>query len=311
MIIRTAAMNNKINIKEMIICPVCGASFESDGKSLICCGEKHHLFDFASSGYVNLLPPGKGKNSKSGDDAEMMAARKRFLASGCYDRISVTIGEIISSLAKDKRESGICVVDSGSGEGRHTCNIIKTVAENGIPALAIGFDASKKGAALASSLAKRETIANPYFCDGTHNLSAFFAAGNIFSLPVRDHSADFVTSLFAPIAGEENKRILRQDGCLVVAASGAHHLVELRKVLYDEVRLSSGEIRCPEGFYKVSEQTLCYKTIVENNALIRDLFTMTPFYYRTSLSDKAKLDKIDRLEITVEVLVGVFSPKKQ
>ena len=67
----------------------------------------------------------------------MMAARKRFLASGCYDRISVTIGEIISSLAKDKREGGICVVDSGSGEGRHTCNIIKTVAENGIPAFAI------------------------------------------------------------------------------------------------------------------------------------------------------------------------------
>lgn len=300
---------NNIDIKEKLICPICSCEFETNGNSLICKGEKHHLFDFSSAGYVNLLSPGKSKNAKTGDDGDMIAARRRFLSSGHYDRISETLGEMIASYALTEKMKSVCIVDSGCGEGRHTCGISKSVAEKGLNSLIIGFDASKKGVLQASRFAKHQNIANPFFENNSFE-NAFFAAGNIFNLPVKDKSADFVTSLFAPIAGKENLRILKSNGKLIVAAAGASHLVELRKVLYENIRLSSGEVRCPEGFKKTDERILKYKTIVENNSLVRDLFTMTPFYYRTSLSDKAKLDKTEKLEITVEVLFCIFSPEK-
>ena len=297
------------DIRKILACPLCGSALERKGGSLYCMGERRHCFDIASSGYVNLLPPGREKNSRTGDDGEMIAARKRFLASGHYDAISVRIGELISSLAKKNGKESLCLIDSGCGEGRHTCNIIKTLAENGISTLAIGFDASKKGASSASKFMKSCGFSNAFDEEKTDGASAFFAAGNIFTLPVVGHGADVVVSMFAPIAAEENRRVLKDDGYLVVAASGAEHLKELRALLYDEVRLSSGEVRTPDGFIKVHEEIFRYKTTVESNSLLKDLFTMTPFYYRTSESDKAKLDSVESLEITAEVVLCVFAPR--
>lgn len=303
-------MEKYINIKDVLVCPVCGAEFERRGKSLFCLGERSHCFDFASSGYVNLLPPGKKNNSKTGDDPDMIAARKRFLASGIYDGISRRIGEIAAASLRERKHDSACLIDCGCGDGRHTCNIIKTIAENQINILGIGFDASKSGAKDGAVLASREKLSNPFFDFSYSSPQAFFSAGNIFSLPVKNSSANIVTSLFAPVAWEENRRVLKDDGLLIVCASGARHLCELRELLYDKVRLSSGSVRCPEGFAKVSEEVFSYKAVVDSNRLLKDLFMMTPFYYRTSPSDKAKLDGVSELEITVETVVCTFSPEK-
>lgn len=303
-------MTENTDIRKKLVCPICKSPFECDGKSLVCTGERRHLFDLASSGYVNLLMPGRSRNSKTGDDSEMIGARKRFLATGHYDKISESIGDIILSDLKEKGQNSAFCVDSGCGEGYHTLNIAKTVSSGGADVLTVGFDASKKGASGGAARAYREGFANPFSKDAENGRKAFFAAGNIFNLPVKSKSVDYVTSLFSPVAGEENRRILKEDGKLIVAASGRNHLFELRKILYDKVVLPSGEVKCPIGFSKVGERVVRYKTVLESNAVIRDLFMMTPFYYRTSLADKEKLSKVSTLEITVETLICVFRPKE-
>lgn len=315
-----------MSIFDLVCCPVCGGSLISEGQSLMCSGEgRRHCFDIASSGYVNLLPPGKGKNSRTGDDKFMISARVEFLGKGYYSRMSERLGQIIASLAKESGKADITLVDAGCGEGYHTCNIVNTIVENGVGVTAVGFDASKHGAAAASKRAKREGL----FCtwnesnestalaentsdrcplDNESGKGGFacFAAGNIFTLPIKGASADYVISMFAPVAGEENFRVLKDGGYLAVAAAGENHLYELRKVLYDDPRGSSGEVVTPEGFALVSKETFTYKTTVQSENDIKCLFSMTPFYYRTSREDKAKLDGLCSLEITVETVFFVY-----
>ncbi len=296
---------NKTNIFEILRCPVCSEPFEMRERAFVCKGEKPHCFDVASSGYVNLLPPGKSKNAHTGDDKGMISARVEFLGKGYYAPISKSIGEMIVRICNEQGISRINLVDSGCGEGYHTVNIIKTIAENDISVTAAGFDASKYGAAAASKRSRREKLAFDRMSEdtGAENISeVFFGAGNIFSLPIKDESIDFTVSMFAPIAAEENYRVLKNTGRLIVAASGKEHLYELRRALYDEPRQSSGEIRIPEGFEKESEEHLTYKVSLDSREAIYSLFEMTPFYYRTSEKDKNKLSVLDFLEITVDVV---------
>ncbi len=300
----------KSSVFDVLCCPLCSSKLEARGNTFVCCGEKTHCFDIASSGYVNLLPPGKGKNAHTGDDKGMISARVEFLDRGYYAPISKALGKMIADLAKEKGKDRIFLSDSGSGEGFHTCNIVKTIAENSVSVTAVGFDASKHGAAAASKRSRREKLsydrAVPYEYSNDKESAmssseAFFAAGNIFSLPLADGSIDFVVSMFAPIAGEENFRVLKNGGYLIVTASGEDHLYELRQALYDEPRRSSGEVKVPDGFEKTAEKMLTYKVTLENNTEILKLFEMTPFYYRTSETDKNKLSELDSLEITVQV----------
>ncbi|MBE6562515.1 MAG: methyltransferase domain-containing protein [Ruminococcaceae bacterium] len=291
----------RTSIFEVLACPLCASELEQKGNTFVCLGEKPHCFDVASSGYVNLLPPGKGKNAHTGDDKGMISARVEFLSKGYYTEISKAVGTMVADIAKAEGLSRVFLADSGCGEGFHTCNTVKTSAENGVSITAVGFDASKHGAAAASKRSRREKLAYDRKTEGAENSEAFFAAGNIFSLPLADESMDFVVSMFAPVAGEENMRVLKKGGYLIIAASGADHLYELRAALYDEPRRASGEIKIPEGFEKADEKLLTYKITVGTNAEILNLFEMTPFYYRTSEKDKEKLSSLSSLEVTVQV----------
>ena len=72
----------------VLCCPVCGADMEAAEKILYCTGERKHCYDIASSGYINLLPPGKASNAKTGDDRRMLRARSAFLDTGAYEKFS-------------------------------------------------------------------------------------------------------------------------------------------------------------------------------------------------------------------------------
>ena len=281
---------------DLIRCPVCSRHVASDGKTLYCVGgERRHTFDIASSGYVNLLPPGRANNAHTGDDKSMIAARASFLDSGCYGKISEAIGALISEIAEKQGKRGIACADCACGEGYHTCNIYKTVAENGIVPHFAAFDASKYGAARGAKRAART------------GGDLFFAAANIFSLPLADSSVDFALSIFAPIAWDEMRRILKSGGKLIVASSGSRHLFELREALYDAPREASGEVRRPDGFTLEEERTVSYVAPVEGNGNVVSLFRMTPFCYKTSKRDAEKLESLERLDVTVETLLSVYS----
>ena len=279
-------------------CPLCGAALSVDGGSLYCGGERRHTYDIAKEGYVNLLPPGRAKNARTGDGADMIRARENFLALGGYDRYSseaalFAAGFIDPSVCS--ADDAFTVIDAGCGEGRHTVNMAAAFAEAlGCFVDILGVDASKFGA---------QAAAKKYVKNGSHGqmINPCFVAGNIFSLPVADSSADVLTSLFAPLPGDEAGRVLKKGGLIVICAAGGGHLAEMRSVLYENPVPSGGGAVVPDGFTVVGETVIEYPLELSSPEDIMALFTMTPFYHNAPPVGRAKLEALTQLTVTVQV----------
>lgn len=287
-----------MDFSPFLICPHCGGALHRDSGSLLCdCHTgRTHCYDIAAAGYVNLLPPGKGGNAHTGDDAGMIAARSAFLRGGYYDCISDAAAEIACEALGAGRDA-VRFCDAGSGEGYHTRRMACRLAEvSGLPVIGCGIDASKKGAASGAKGCR----------DLPDSVQLSFAAGNIFSLPVAATSLDVVFSLFAPIPAEEVFRTLREDGILVVVAAGPRHLWELRCLLYDEPREGNAEAATPAGFVLSHKQTVRKTVHIPDQAALQALFTMTPFYYRTPESGRERLANTPSLDVSVEADIYVF-----
>lgn len=272
-----------MTIHNLLFCPICKKPLSRKESSLGC--ENGHSYDFAKSGYINLLNPGKKNNAKAGDSKEMIHARSSFFASDAYSRIRDTICSIALEL------DGSVIVDAGCGEGYYTNGIAICMPKTAV----FGFDMSKFGCEHASKIAK-----------STGNTNTVFAVSNIFDMPLGDASADLIVNMFAPVADKEFSRVLKDGGYLVVGASGKEHLVGLKRAIYDEVYLNDADEPCPEGFELVERRNLKYDAKIQGNDTIKALFQMTPYYHRTSLEDKAKLDTLDSVDTTVEVDFFIF-----
>ena len=293
----------------LLRCPVCGEELSLSGN--VCRCPEGHSYDAARSGYLNLLPPGRGRNARTGDERDMVRARAAFLRKGFYDPVdraaAALLSEAVSSAGAPDADP-FALVDMGAGEGTHTCRIAGLLGETlGKPVTALGFDASKhaadSGCRYARSLGffPKEDGADPSV------LAAVFA-GNLFRLPLKDGAADAALSLFAPIAWEEAKRILRPGGLFLAASSGKEHLYELRRAIYDEVRLAEFHPEPPPeaGFELLGRQTVSFALALESREDIANLFAMTPFYHRTSDAGRDRLFSLDTLNVKVETELSLF-----
>jgi len=288
-----------MNIFDYIICPLCGGGLHRENKSVLC--EKGHNFDISKAGYINLLPPGKEKNARTGDEKTMVKARVDFLAKNHYAKISSAAARVL----REYTGGGfIAAADMGCGEGYHTCRIAEEL-EN---CIMLGFDASKYAAECASKLSRSRGFMPKDGVGAPHEscTSAYFFPANLFRLPVKDHSLDGAVSMFAPIAGEETARILKPGGKLVVVSSGRDHLLEMRQLIYDEVRFSDPSVAVPDGFSQVGCENLRSPFDLESAEDIRSLFVMTPFYYKTTEKGRERLLSKESLEVTAEVNLTVF-----
>ncbi len=297
-------------ISEMLACPVCGGELTREGGSLLCRNTgRVHTFDVAKSGYVNLLPPGRGRNAKSGDDPNMVRARREFLETGLYDPISEEAARLAAAFCPEAGDA-LTLVDSGCGEGHHTINIARSTRNRtGRRVAMCGFDASKSAAeraskaALAAGFAPRSGVGADF--DG--DVRCAFMTGNIFSLPLKSSSVCGVISMFAPVAWEENRRVLMPEGVLIVAASGREHLIELRRIIYDEVFMKDNTLpEAAEGFSLIEHTNVRKHLTLQSPKVIWDLFRMTPFSYRAPAAGVQRLSETETLEVTLETEFYVY-----
>lgn len=262
----------------ILVCPICKTPLTRDGNSLYCSGERRHCFDVAKSGYVTLTrSPGT-----SGDDKDMVRARTQFLDKGYYRPFADAVADAISGAD--------VVIDAGCGEGYYS-NIIAERVKS-----VYGFDLSKHA---CDKAAKRAKAANN---------GAFFGVSSVFELPVADNSADAVVSLFAPIAEEEFSRVLKNDGLLIVGAAGKKHLLELKQAVYDEAYENEGRRDLPNGFAEIERKNVTYTFVCDD---VKSLFMMTPYAFKTSREDMAKLDTIESLEITADFDIVIYKKLEQ
>ena len=133
-----------------------------------------------------------------------------------------------------------------------------------------------------------------------------FAVASLFELPVADGSLDVVLNLFAPCAEAEFSRVLRSQGHLILVGAGENHLMGLKQALYDDPYQNSGRADLPAHMTLVKKETLSYGIAVEGQDLIQALFSMTPYYWRTSPKDREKLTQYKTLETQVEFDIFVY-----
>lgn len=268
-----AALNQTVMTE--FICPICKTPLTGD-RSLRC--QSNHCFDRAKSGYINLL---SGKGGNHGDPKEMVLARKSFLDKGYYEPLR----EVIADTVRDITDTKGRILDCGCGECYYTQRISELLPDAHI----MGIDVSKD--------------AVNYGCKRSKALD--LAVASVYAMPVAAASVDTAVSIFAPSAREEFFRVLKPDGHLVMAIGGENHLWSLKKAVYDTPYKNEPADYALEGFEFVGKKELKYNIDLSSTEDIKNLFSMTPYYHKTSREDIAKLDDLDSLttEIEFEVLI--------
>ena len=186
----------------MLLCPVraCHQALVREEKRLVCA--QGHSFDAAASGYVNLLQPQDKRSKDPGDTAAAVAARRRLHDRGVTGPLLEAIAQIVRPAKSD------VVLDAGCGDGFY----LGTLAQR------FGFEAYVVDISIPAVKAAARRY--PEYQWIVANADRFVPyAGGSFSV---------VMSITARMNAGEFRRVLRDDGRLLVAIPSAEDLIELR-----------------------------------------------------------------------------------
>ena len=186
----------------MLLCPVrnCRMALVREKRRLIC--PRGHSFDVARSGYINLLQPQDRRSKEPGDTADAVAARRRLHDRGVTAPLLHGIAEIMAA------SPGDIVLDAGCGDGFYLGSLTR---QTGFRAYGIDISVPAIDAAARRYPECEWIVAN---------------ADRV--VPYADRSFSIVLSITARMNSSEFRRVLREDGRLVVAVPAPEDLIELR-----------------------------------------------------------------------------------
>jgi 23S rRNA (guanine745-N1)-methyltransferase len=270
------------------ICPICKKPLHRtpDSKSL-CCADRHS-FDMAKSGYVNLLMSQQPKAKRHGDDKLMVRSRQAFLDKGYYRPLLDALCDTIRRHAR----RGSRIFDAGCGECWYTASIHEYLLDHDLAPALFAADISKDALAAGAKRDRRLEL----------------AVASVFHLPVGDLSCDIVLSVFAPFCAEEFTRVLRKDGVIIRVIPLEKHLLSLKAAVYDSVYENKTEAQDFEGLVLIDRQEIRGTIHLENNEDILNVFSMTPYYYKTGAKDQEKLSRLTSLDTEIEF--GILTYRK-
>lgn len=186
----------------LLLCTVrdCREALEREAQRVIC--PQGHSFDVARSGYINLLQPQDRRSKQPGDTKEAVAARRRL-----HD-LSVTapLAHAIAEFVKPQR--GDVILDAGCGDGFYLGSMAH---ETGCGGRGIDISIPAVNAAAQRFPGCEWIVAN---------------ADRL--VPYADGSFDAVLSITGRMNSGEFRRVLREDGKLLVAIPSPEDLIELR-----------------------------------------------------------------------------------
>lgn len=269
-------------------CPVCLQPLEGNNKHLEC--PQRHSFDAARQGYWNLLLANQKRSKDPGDNAEMVQARRNFLALGHYQPLAEAVSTRVTTLG-DKTDN-YRIVDMGCGEGYYTSAMRNQLEQTGNTFQLAGLDISKHAVKAAAVQDKA--------------IAWMVASGA--RMPVADSSLDLVTVLFSRLMPEEFSRTLKPAGKLLIAYPGEQHLIELRELIYDQVRQSGfdpGKL-LGNDFQHCSTETVQYQFCLPDQQQIQQLLAMTPHGWRINQNARERLSQLEQLELTLDVNLALF-----
>jgi 23S rRNA (guanine745-N1)-methyltransferase len=193
----------------MLLCPVrnCHIALVREERRLVCA--HGHSFDVARSGYINLLQPQDRRSNQAGDTVAAMEGRRRCHESGATGPLLEAIADIVAATRDD------VVLDAGCGDGFYLGSLAR---QTGCGAHGVDISVPTIDAAAKRYPACEWIVAN----------------ADRF-VPYANASFSAVLSITARMNPGEFRRILRDDGRLLVALPGPEDLVELRGASRDRV----------------------------------------------------------------------------
>ncbi len=277
----------------LLACPIDGESLTLQSKQLKC--SNGHAFDIARQGYVNLLPVQHKRSMQPGDSKEMVAARTNFLNTGIYAPVASKLVETI--LAEIGQSNPANIIDAGCGEGYYLDFVYKYFEEHdraNIPRCR-GLDISKH--AILQAAKRNKNIA---WVVGTNREPPFLTS-----------SIDLIFCVFGFHSFEGFNKILKPNGKVIIIEPGAGHLLELRKIIYSDVKKPSSSADNPtkNGFSMLSETKLRFNTGNINNEQFNQLLLMTPHFFRAAKQAREKAMQLDEIDLTVDIVFKVFEKK--
>lgn len=275
-----------------LTCPLDNDPLAREGNSWRC--TNGHCFDIAKQGYTNLLPVQNKRTLDPGDSKEMVAARLRFLNAGFYQPIAETINRLTLDGLENK--SVASCLDAGSGEGYYLRQLIQQAAtQQNVKNIesarfeSVGVDISKWAVLSSAKQDSKAPCAN------------WLVASNA-KLPVLDSSIDRVLCIFGFPVYSEFARVLKSKGVLIQVDSGPKHLIELREIIYPELKPEKiADNSVPAGFSLAGAETLTFTIKLTQADQVADLLAMTPHLYRASAEGREKARKLTSLSLTVDI----------
>jgi SAM-dependent methyltransferase len=168
-----------------------------------------HSFDVARTGYVNLLQPQDRRSNQPGDTVAAVAGRRRLHDSGATGPLLQGIAGILAPSPSD------IVLDAGCGDGFYLGTL---ASHTGLSAHGVDI-----------SVPAIDTAARRYpGCE-------WIVANADRFVPYADHLFSVVMSITARMNASEFRRVLRDDGRLLVALAAPDDLIELRGAGRDRV----------------------------------------------------------------------------
>ncbi len=186
----------------MLLCPVrdCHMALIREERTLAC--PRGHSFDVARSGYINLLQPQDRRSKQPGDTTAAVTARRRLHDRGVTKPLLDAIEKMIAPSPND------VLLDAGCGEGFYLGTL---AAHTGVEAHGVDI-----------SIAAIDAAAKRYpGCE-------WIVANADRFLPYADRSFSIVMSITARMNAPEFRRVLRDDGRLLIALAAPEDLIELR-----------------------------------------------------------------------------------
>lgn len=198
----------------MLLCSVrdCHLPLVREDRRLVC--RAGHSFDVARSGYINLLQPQERRSRRPGDSAQAVSARRRLHDRGVTEPLLRGMAGILAP------SSGDCVLDAGCGDGFYLGNLAHQAGFT-----ACGVDISIP--AVDAAARKFEGV-------------EWIVANADRFVPFADTSFSVVLSITARMNSTEFRRVLQDNGRLLVAVPSPEDLVELRGAGKDRVARTMG-----------------------------------------------------------------------
>jgi 23S rRNA (guanine745-N1)-methyltransferase len=273
-----------------VLCPVCQTPITTTEDGGVC--RKGHRFDRARSGYMHLLPANRKHAKNPGDDKLMVDARRKFLDKGYYRPLADTVSRLASEWLANLPHQTPCVLDAGCGEGYYTTLLYDALCQRGLEPDILGVDISKL--ALDKAAKRQKAI--------------FYVVASVFHLPAPDACCDLLCSLFSPYCSEEYQRVIRPGGAMLLVIPGENHLWELKQAIYERPYKNQVKPFALEGFTLLDHMQVHDIIYLAEHNDIENLFKMTPYYYKTSEQDQARL--LGRGELTTQIEFEVLLYRK-